>query len=86
VSVRGLVVQVLNPASVHGTGQQGTRSINIIHKPETPRPDLFPEMPVLTMKLPHSVFHTVIHGNVSCSFSDIALLVINSEDEEFAFH
>jgi hypothetical protein len=86
MTVRALVVQVLNPASVYGTGHQGTRSINIIHKPETPFPDLFPEMPVFTMKSPHCVFHTVIHGTVFCSFSDIELLVINSEDEESAFH
>jgi hypothetical protein len=66
----------MNLASVPDTGHQGRRSINIIHKPEFLCPDLFPETPVLTMKSPHCVFHTVIHGNEFCSFSDIPLLVI----------
>jgi hypothetical protein len=86
VSVRASEFQVLNPASVPGTGHQGTRSINITQTPESPCPDLFPKTPVLTVKSPHCVFHTVIHGNVFCSFSDIALLVIITENEDSAFH
>jgi hypothetical protein len=84
--VRASEVPVLNPASVPGTGHQGTRSINIIYTPETPCPYLFPETPVLTVKSPPCVFHTIIHGNVFCSFSDIALPVSNTENEESAFH
>jgi hypothetical protein len=83
--VRASEVQVLNPAFVPGTGQQGTRGITI-HTPETPCPDLFPEMPVLTVKSPPCLFHTIIHENVFCLFSDIALLVINTENEESALY
>jgi hypothetical protein len=85
VSVRASEVQVLNPASPPDTGHHGPRSINIIHAPEIPCPDLFPKIPVLTVKSPPCVFHTVIHGNVFCSFSDITLLVINFEDKESCF-
>jgi hypothetical protein len=84
--VRDSVVHVLNPASEPGTGHQRIRSINIIHTPETPCPDLFPEMPVLTVKSPPCLFHTIIHENVFCLFSDIALLVINTENEESALY
>jgi hypothetical protein len=86
VSVRVSKGQVKNPASVPNTGHQEKRSINIIHTPETPRPELFSETTVLTMKSPYCVFHTIIHGNILCSFSDIALLVIITENEESAFH
>jgi hypothetical protein len=53
---------------------------------KTPCPDLFPEMPVLTVKSPPCLFHTIIHENVFCLFSDIALLVINTENEESALY
>jgi hypothetical protein len=84
VTVR--VSEVLNPAFVSGTGHQGSRSIHIIHTQETPCPDLFPETAVLTVKSPPCVFHTEIHDKVFCSFSDIALLVNITDNEESAFH
>jgi hypothetical protein len=83
--LRASGIQVLNQASVPGTGHQGTRSINIIHTLETPWAH-YETSGLTVMSYYCNVFLTVIHGNALHSFLDIVFPVINYENEESAFH